>query len=132
MSRSAGRAPRVRGVTGTPPPPRASHRVGIRRADVGGSKRRSAPYKALGPAGAADRAGLGESSGDPRAQATERSTTDKRGVRARLARISGSLLSLVWKKPSSALPPAGDSTCYSSGLPRLRERAESAGRASQR
>lgn len=76
VSRSARRAPRVRGVMGTPPPPRASHRVGIRRADVGGSKRRSAPYKALGPAGAADRAGRGESSEDPRAQAGERSTAD--------------------------------------------------------
>lgn len=122
VSLSAGRAPRVRGVTGTPPPPRGGHRVGIRRADVGGSKRRPAPYKALGrPAGAADRAGRGESSGDPRAQARERSATDSRGVRTRVARIPGSLLSRVWKKrssplsPLSLLPPTGDRARNSRG-----------------
>ncbi|XP_075858438.1 protein Wnt-11 isoform X2 [Microcebus murinus] len=45
---------------GTPPPPPAcglSHPVGFRRADVGGSKRPPAPYKAVWAAGAADRAG---------------------------------------------------------------------------
>lgn len=95
---------------GTPPPPRASHRVGIRRADVGGSKRRSAPYKALRPAGAADRAERRESSGDPRAQAREPSTSDSRGVRAQVARIPSSLLYRVWKKQSLALQPAGNPT----------------------
>lgn len=52
-------APRVRGSAGTPPPPPArgrSHPVGFRRADVGGSKRLPAPYKAVWAARAGDRA----------------------------------------------------------------------------
>lgn len=105
---------------GTPPPPRASHRVGIRRADVGGSKRRSAPYKALRPAGAADRAGRGESSVDSRAQAGEPSTVDSsRHPRPDCQDPQGSAARRLGKAVLAA-PAGGDHTPSSRGRPGLR------------
>nr|XP_042135897.1 protein Wnt-11 isoform X2 [Peromyscus maniculatus bairdii] len=113
---------------GTPPPPRASHRVGSRRADVGGSKRRSEPYKALGPPGAADRAGRRESSGDPRAQAREPGRARAASVRAPSARIPCAPLCRVWERlsyrrgPHSQLPRVAEAAGYAGSARRVSSR----------
>lgn len=123
VSSSARRAPRVPGVMGTPPPPSANHRVGIRRADVGGSKRQSAPYKALGLS--APQIVLGKG----RARRVGERRSESGAQRRAIGFCSGiasipppprRLLCRVLRALSLPLPPAGHRTHSSRGRPELR------------